>query len=93
MVQLVLGQSLALPAPYEQYRFTGDKEYLRNVAYSLIKGAADFTLDWLIEQDGALVTAPSTSPENVCIHPKGFKGTVTIASAMAWRSSGLCLPT
>lgn len=67
---------------YEQYRFTGDQEYLRNVTYPLIKGAADFTLDWLIEQDGALVTAPSTSPENVDIHPKGFKGTLTIASAM-----------
>lgn len=29
---------------YEQYRFTGDKDYLRNVAYPLIKGAADDAL-------------------------------------------------
>lgn len=67
---------------YEHYRFTSDKEYLKDVAYPLMKGAAEFCLDWLVEKDGVLVTAPSTSPENVYIHPKGFKGTVTIASAM-----------
>jgi alpha-L-fucosidase 2 len=67
---------------YEHYRFTSDKKYLKNVAYPLMKGAAEFCLDWLVEKDGVLVTAPSTSPENVYIHPKGFKGTVTIASAM-----------
>ena len=47
-----------------------------------MKGAAEFCLDWLVEKDGLLVTAPSTSPENVYLHPNGFKGTVTIASAM-----------
>ena len=67
---------------YDQYRYTGDRDYLRNVAYPLMKGAADFSLDWLVENDGRLVTAPSTSPENVYIHPKGYQGTVTIASAM-----------
>lgn len=67
---------------YEHYRFTSDKVYLRDVAYPLMKGAAEFCLDWLVEKDGLLVTAPSTSPENVYLHPKGFKGTVTIASAM-----------
>lgn len=67
---------------YEHYRFTGDKKYLRETAYPLMKGAAEFCLDWLVEKDGMLVTAPSTSPENVYIHPNGFKGTVTIASAM-----------
>jgi alpha-L-fucosidase 2 len=67
---------------YEHYRFTGDRSYLRNVAYPLMKGAAQFCLDWLVGKDGQLVTAPSTSPENVYLHPKGYKGTVTIASAM-----------
>ena len=47
-----------------------------------MKAAAEFCLDWLVEKDGVLVTAPSTSPENVYLHPNGFKGTVTIASAM-----------
>lgn len=67
---------------YEHYRFTQDVEYLRNVAYPLMKGAAEFCSDWLIEKDGRLVTAPSTSPENVFIDDNGKKGTVTIASTM-----------
>jgi alpha-L-fucosidase 2 len=67
---------------YEHYRFTADKKFLRETAYPLMKGAADFCLDWLVEKDGKLVTAPSTSPENVYIHPNGFNGAVTIASAM-----------
>lgn len=67
---------------YEHYRFTADKKFLRETAYPLMKSAADFCLDWLVEKDGKLITAPSTSPENVYIHPKGFNGTVTIASAM-----------
>ncbi|HEY0042678.1 MAG TPA: glycoside hydrolase family 95 protein, partial [Flavisolibacter sp.] len=67
---------------YEHYRFTGDKKYLREVAYPLMKTAAEFCLDWLVEREGVFVTAPSTSPENVYLHPNGFKGTVTIASAM-----------
>jgi alpha-L-fucosidase 2 len=67
---------------YEQYRFTADKKYLKEVAYPLMKSAAEFCLDWLVERNGVLVTAPSTSPENVYLHPNGFKGTVTIASAM-----------
>ena len=67
---------------YEHYLFTKDKNYLQQTAYPLMKAAAQFCLDWLVEKDGLLVTAPSTSPENVYIHPNGFKGTVTIASAM-----------
>lgn len=67
---------------FEHYRFTADKDYLKNTAYPLMKAAADFCLDWLVEKDGVLVTAPSTSPENVYIMPNGTKGTVTIASAM-----------
>ncbi|HLW07778.1 MAG TPA: glycoside hydrolase family 95 protein [Marinilabiliaceae bacterium] len=67
---------------FEHYRFTSDKKYLKEVAYPLMKGATEFCLDWLVEKDGKLITAPSTSPENVYLHPNGFKGTVTIASAM-----------
>ena len=67
---------------FEHYLFTSDKKFLREKAYPIMKGAAEFCLDWLVEKDGLLVTAPSTSPENVYLHPNGFKGTVTIASAM-----------
>lgn len=67
---------------YEHYRFTQDKEFLANEAYPLMKGAAEFCKDWIIEKDGYYITAPSTSPENVFIDEKGRKGNVTIASTM-----------
>ena len=67
---------------YEHYRFTADEKFLRETAYPIMKSAAQFCMDWLVEKDGVLVTAPSTSPENVYLHPAGYKGTVTIASAM-----------
>lgn len=67
---------------YEHYRFTNDTKYLRETAYPLMKSAAAFCLDWLVDKDGVLVTAPSTSPENMYIKPNGVKGAVTIGSAM-----------
>jgi alpha-L-fucosidase 2 len=68
---------------YEHYRFTGDAHYLRTSAYPLMKGAAEFCLDYLVpDQDGFLVTAPSSSPENVFITDKGEKGSISVASTM-----------
>ena len=67
---------------FEHYLFTGNKKFLRDTAYPLMKGAAEFCMDWLVEKDGQLVTAPSTSPENVYVLPNGTKGAVTIASGM-----------
>lgn len=49
---------------YEHYEYTNDIEYLRNTAYPLMKGAAEFYLDILTEYNGNLVLAPGTSPEN-----------------------------
>ncbi|THF77771.1 glycoside hydrolase family 95 protein [Cohnella fermenti] len=49
---------------WEHYAFGGDEDFLRNEAYPILKDAALFVLDWLIEnEDGHLVTSPSTSPE------------------------------
>jgi len=67
---------------WEHYQFTGDKKYLSETAYPVMKGAAQFCLDWLVEQNGFLVTAPATSPENVFITDKGYQGTVSIATTM-----------
>jgi alpha-L-fucosidase 2 len=67
---------------FEHYRFTQDKAYLGKTAYPLMKGAAEFCLDWLVEHDGYLVTAPSTSPENSYLLPNGRPEVVTIASTM-----------
>jgi alpha-L-fucosidase 2 len=67
---------------FEHYRFTGNKKYLQDTAYPLMKSAALFCMDWLVEKNGYLITVPSTSPENVYLHPKGFKAAVTVSSAM-----------
>ena len=45
------------------YRYTQDKEYLARI-YPIIKKSCDFVLSFLVEKDGELVTAPSTSPEH-----------------------------
>ena len=66
---------------WEHYEFSQDKEYLRDYAYPLMKGAAEFCLDWLIEgKGGHLVTAPSTSPENIYLTPEGYQGATAIAT-------------
>lgn len=50
---------------WEHYLFTNDLDYLKNEAYPSMKEAADFILDYLVEdKNGNLVTAPSNSPEN-----------------------------
>ena len=50
---------------WEHYAFGGDTQYLRNKAYPLMKGAAEFMLNWLVKDgSGYWVTNPSSSPEN-----------------------------
>ena len=60
---------------WEHYVFTQDKNYLKNEGYEIMKGAAQFCLNWLIEDNnGNLITSPSTSPENQYLTPDGFVG-------------------
>jgi alpha-L-fucosidase 2 len=57
---------------YEHYRFTRDRDYLRERAYPPMKGAAEFCLAWLIEDgNGHLTTCPSESTENDFMAPDG----------------------
>jgi alpha-L-fucosidase 2 len=50
---------------YEHYLFTRDSSYLWRIAYPIIKGSAEFLLEFLTPSpEGYLVTNPSTSPEN-----------------------------
>ena len=50
---------------WERYLFEGDRKFLEEY-YPVMKGAAEFFLDFLTEDPntGCLVTAPSNSPEN-----------------------------
>ena len=55
---------------WRHYQFTGDRRFLSEKAYPVLKGAAEFLLDYVIEgPDGRLLIVPSTSPENSYIHP------------------------
>jgi alpha-L-fucosidase 2 len=67
---------------YEHYLFTGDVKFLAETAYPLMKGSAEFLMDWLVEKDGKYITSPSTSPENAFFDDNGRRGQVTIGSAM-----------
>lgn len=51
---------------WEHYAFGGDCQYLSQTAYPIMKGAAEFLLQWLQKdpETGKWITNPSTSPEN-----------------------------
>jgi len=50
---------------FDHYLYTMDVDYLREKAWPIIRDSARFFLDVLVEdQDGTLIFAPSTSPEN-----------------------------
>ena len=78
-----MGGAWLVQTLWEKYLFTQDTDYLRNVAYPLMRGAAEFMLDWLIENPNnpdELITAPSTSPENEYVNDKGYHGMTVYGS-------------
>ena len=73
---------------WEHYLFGGDKDFLIGQGYPLMKGAARFMLDFLVEAPegtpfaGKLVTNPSHSPENSFLKPDGTRSLFTYAATM-----------
>ena len=73
---------------WEHYLFGGDKDFLIEQGYPLMKGAARFILDFLVEAPegtplaGKLVTNPSHSPENSFLKPDGTHSLFTYAATM-----------
>ena len=59
---------------YEHYLFTGDEVFLAERAYPIMKQAAQFWLDALVQDGDSLVVSPSFSPEH---------GDFTVAAAMS----------
>ena len=74
--------------PWEHYRFTGDREFLEKRGWPLMKGAARFMLDFLVEAPagtpiaGKLTTSPSHSPENAFLTPDGQRSSFTYGATM-----------
>ena len=68
---------------WEHYAFGGDRKFLRERAWPVLQGAAEFCLDWLRDDGhGRLVTAPSTSPETDFTTPDGQRASVAIGATM-----------
>jgi alpha-L-fucosidase 2 len=69
---------------WEHYEYTGDEEFLREKAYPVLKDAALFFVDFLVEnpETGLLVSGPSMSPENKFIAPNGETAAVCMGPAM-----------
>ncbi|KAJ4199107.1 hypothetical protein NW759_016184 [Fusarium solani] len=71
----------------EHYRFTGDKEFLRNTAWPLFEDAAAFFNCYIFEHEGYHSTGPSISPENFFYIPRdmaeeGLEGAIDISPTM-----------
>jgi len=68
---------------YQHFLFTQDRAFLRDTAWPLMKGAAQFCLAWLIEDpDGHLTTCPSESTENNFLAPDGKPATTSAGCTM-----------
>lgn len=66
---------------WEQYLYTMDLDFLRG-HYDIMREAAEFVMDYLIEDGKYLVTCPTLSPENTYILPDGEKGVICKGASM-----------
>lgn len=68
---------------YERYEYTLDEAFLRDTAFPLMKEAALFYLDILIENgEGNLMICPATSPENEFLTDGGRAATARSTAMM-----------
>lgn len=69
---------------WEHFDYTGDTTFLKEKAYPVLKDAALFFVDFLVEnpETGLLVSGPSMSPENTFIAPNGEVASVCMGPAM-----------
>jgi alpha-L-fucosidase 2 len=68
---------------WERFQFSNDVDFLRKRAWPLMKGAAEFCLDWLIEdKQKRLTTCPSVSTENAFLDPTGKRAEVSDGCTM-----------
>ena len=67
---------------WRYYAYTGDAEFLKNKAYPMLREAALFCLDFLVEHEGWFMTCPSTSPENAFTTESGETASIAYASTI-----------
>lgn len=80
----VTGAAWSLRQFWENWLFNGDREFLEQRAYPIMKESCKFYLDFLVEdpKTGKLVSGPTTSPENNIKLPNGGRGALTMGPAM-----------
>jgi alpha-L-fucosidase 2 len=81
---------------WDHYDYSGDLDYLCSTAYPLMKQAARFCLDYLVEdRQGNLVPCPSVSCENTFIAPDGRPAQVSMAATqditLIWELFSRCV--
>jgi len=69
----VMGAAWLCTHIWTHYQYTLDEAFLKEY-FPIMREAAEFFLDYLVEHKGYLVTCPSVSPENTFILPNGQKG-------------------
>ncbi len=77
----VMGAAWLCTHLWMHYEYTQDKTFLAE-AFPVMKEAALFFLDFMIEDKGYLKTCPSVSPENTYLLPNGTGGAVSAGVTM-----------
>ncbi|PRY04267.1 alpha-L-fucosidase 2 [Pontibacter ummariensis] len=79
-----MGMAWSAQHLWEHYLFTEDKEYLKALAYPVMKETAEFTVNWLVKdpKTGYLVSGPSISPENTFKTADGKIATMVMGPTM-----------
>ncbi|MCS5714090.1 glycoside hydrolase family 95 protein [Herbiconiux sp. CPCC 205716] len=68
---------------WQHWRYGLDETFLRERAWPVLVGAAEFALDWLVDDGrGGLRTVPSTSPENLFGGPDGHAESLAQSATM-----------
>ena len=67
---------------WEHYEYTLDVDFLRDTAYPLMKGAAEFYLDTMIKDGDHYIICPTTSPENAYYHTETSRVSLARHAAM-----------
>jgi alpha-L-fucosidase 2 len=68
---------------WQRWSYSLDETFLRERGWPVLLGAAEFALDWLVDDgDGGLRTVPSTSPENLFHGPDGSAESLAQSATM-----------
>ncbi|MGM0531641.1 MAG: glycoside hydrolase family 95 protein [Bacteroidota bacterium] len=92
-----MGAAWAATHIWEHYLFTGDKQFLAEYGYPVMKEAAVFLSEFMVQhpKTGNWVTGPSMSPENVFLTPDNQKASVCMGPAMdlqiVWHLFNACM--